>query len=526
MNVHVFRRVCEALVPRLRGARLEKIHALADGVTEWSLYGQGRRFQLILRAARRDPLLFVTDRRVPAGAAPPAFVMRLRKYLAGRKVNAVFAHWIARRLWLRFASKPAGSSPPSPPSSISGSVSVWLCLDLREGPALSWQAPEESGIDPKWPTPAELPALLADPEAWRAWPVLPPALRRVLPLLPAPERAALLADLEAGGGDLFVYESLDGNLELSAWPLPEPLRAGRAETVCDDPLAAADLAGERLLSDFARDAACRAAGPHTAEAARLVRLLAKLDQEEARLLALAARETDALALQAVLYRFAPGEKLASVELETPSGRRGLSLDPRLTVRGNMAALFHQAGRGRRGLALLAGRRESVRAELEAARARALTAGLAPVCAAGQQERVGGGARQGRSGELPKGVQAFRSSDGLFMLRGRDARGNLAALKLARPDDLWLHAEGAPGAHVILRLVPGREPPERSLREAGVLAALKSPFREAGTAKVQCARARHVHPVRGAKPGTVRVDRSEPGLTVRVNPELEVLLAVG
>jgi predicted ribosome quality control (RQC) complex YloA/Tae2 family protein len=122
------------------------------------------------------------------------------------------------------------------------------------------------------------------------------------------------------------------------------------------------------------------------------------------------------------------------------------------------------------------------------------------------------------------VQAFRSSDGLFMLRGRDARGNLAALKLARPDDLWLHAEGVAGAHVILRCPPGRIP-ERSLREAGALAALKSPFREAGAAKVQCARARHVHPVRGAKPGTVRVDRGEPGLTVRVDPELEALLAV-
>ena len=58
----------------------------------------------------------------------------------------------------------------------------------------------------------------------------------------------------------------------------------------------------------------------------------------------------------------------------------------------------------------------------------------------------------------------------------------------------------------------------------MLAALKSPYRDAGTALIQCARASHVHPMRGAKPGTVRVDRHEPGLTVRVEPDLEARLA--
>ncbi len=522
MNAHVFRRVCDALVPLLSGARLEKIHALSPEVSQWAFFGQGERFTLFLRAHRQSPFLYTGSRRLAVGVEPPTFVMRLRKYLAGQRVTGLFSHWIARQLWLRFFP----------------GAEVWLCLDLREGPRLFWQPPEamdpavllggsgRGGIAPVWPGVAELSQ--AGPEAWRTWEVLSPALRRTLALLGPEEQAALLADLETGGGDLFVYSDPDGRHELSAWPLPEALRNGRTETVYEDPLEAARLVGEELVvGGLAEEAARRAARPHAAEASRLEKLLAKLEQEEARLAAMAARQDDALALQAVLFRFGADEKRATVELEGPDGPRRLSLDPRLTVRGNMAAMFHQSGRGRRGLAMLEPRRAAVRAELEAARAhKDLAAGMAPGCAAAMGKKQ---SRETRATagvpQLPRGVQAFRSSDGLVLLRGRDARGNLAALKLGRPDDLWLHAEGAAGAHVILRRVPGREVPETSLREAAILAALKSPYKDAGTAAVQCAQVRHVHPMRGASPGTVRIDRHEPGLTVRLDPDLETRLAV-
>lgn len=533
MNAHVLRRLGEALAPKLLGARLEKIHALSAEVSQWSFYGQGEKFYLLFKAQRQHPFLFITPRRVPVGAEPPNVIMRLRKYLAGQRVQAVFIHWIARRIWLRFSAE----------------AQIWLCLDLREGPSLHWDPPAD--IDPAallcgeapaapdnaavyWPTPHDLAAAL--PDAWRTWPVLSPDLRRTLVLLPPEEQAALLADLESGGGDLFVYDTPDEPSPplLSAWPLPEALRASRCETVYEDPLAAAAAVGEQLvLRNLALDTAQRAAKPHLRETARLERLLIKLDEEAGRLQALAALRDDALALQAVLYRFDPALKQAGVDVDEPSGPRHIALDPKMTVRENMAALFHRSGRGRRGLALLEERRAAVRARLAEVRTQALMAeGLAPACHTALPPQAKSKDGRGKAakpapafaGVLPKGVQAFRSSDGLLMLRGKDARGNLAALKLGRPDDLWLHAEGAAGAHVILQRPPGREIPERSLREAAVLAGLKSPYRDAGTARIQCAQVRHVHPMRGAAPGTVRIDRHEAGLTVHLEPELEMQLS--
>ena len=180
--------------------------------------------------------------------------------------------------------------------------------------------------------------------------------------------------------------------------------------------------------------------------------------------------------------------------------------------------------------MMASRREAVRAELEAARSRAImAAGMAPAHVLGKnQEQQSRGQTPPSSvslPQLPRGVQAFHSSDGLLLLRGRDAKGNLAALKMGRPDDLWLHTEGSAGAHVIIRRAGSQPISEQTLQEAGVLAALKSPYKDAGTAMVQCALVKHVHPMRGASLGTVRIDRHEPGLTVKIDPELESRLVL-
>ena len=48
------------------------------------------------------------------------------------------------------------------------------------------------------------------------------------------------------------------------------------------------------------------------------------------------------------------------------------------------------------------------------------------------------------------TQLFVSDDGFALLRGRDAKGNIAARKLAAAHDIWLHTDGGPGSHVIIR----------------------------------------------------------------------------
>ena len=97
--------------------------------------------------------------------------------------------------------------------------------------------------------------------------------------------------------------------------------------------------------------------------------------------------------------------------------------------------------------------------------------------------------------------------------------------MAAPHDIWLHAGGGPGSHVIIRRAyAGQEVPERTLDEAGGLAACKSWLRDAARARILYAEVRHIKPLRGAAPGTVRVDRVWLSREVPVRPELETLLA--
>jgi hypothetical protein len=244
-------------------------------------------------------------------------------------------------------------------------------------------------------------------EEWHEWTALTPALRRTLPLLEELERQALLADLDAGGGDVFVYGQ-GSELELFAWPLPVALRGGREERVFEDVLEASSLVGTARI--FGAPAlAERAAGDAVPSAAQA---------------------------------------------------------------------------------------------------------CGPVPPQGLRKDTG----------LPANVQAFASSDGIVILRGRDARGNWALLRLAKPYDLWMHVEDGPGAHVLVRREQGAEIPRRSLDEAANLALVKSWRRGSARAGVVCAQARHVRPVKGGKPGTVRVDKVECALEVQLDPEIELRIA--
>ena len=509
MDAHLFRRFCEALIPRIMGARMEKIHAPGSHVVVFTLYGgcgrEGKRY-LVLKADRKSPLLFLADHRISVNAEPPAFIMRLRKHLSGKRLSRAVYHWTKRRLYLCF----------------SDAAETWLCLDLREGPSLLFEAPP-CPDEPLWPE-AGLSSLPA--ENRKGWDVLTPALRRTLAFLDGLDADALLMDLQAGGGDVFSYENDEGRREVSAWPLPPSQLAAMGgtwrEKVFEDPIPALAEAGEHLvygeLSTQARQAAAR---PFVTESARLGRLLEKLDKEETRLVAMSEKQKDALLLQSQLYRFAPEEKRDSVTLDGENGAVSLTLDKKRTVRENMADLFHQAGRGRRGLEHLARRRAEVRAQKDAADEAVLRT-LAAVNGTGAPRmKTAKNKAPALPSGLPRQVQAFRSSDGFLLLRGRDTKGNALALKLAAPHDYWIHTADGPSAHVIIRRDhAGQQVPERTLHEAGILAALKSWQKEQESADIQYSLAKYIHPMKNAAPGMVRIDRSEGSFRVRTERDLE------
>lgn len=97
---------------------------------------------------------------------------------------------------------------------------------------------------------------------------------------------------------------------------------------------------------------------------------------------------------------------------------------------------------------------------------------------------------------------LKSQDGLLILVGRNSRQNHeVTFRRAAPDDLWLHARGVPGAHVIVKS-GGREVPEATLRQAAQLAAYYSQARGSAHVAVDYTERRYVRPIKGAGPGLV------------------------
>ncbi|MBF8260059.1 MAG: putative RNA-binding protein, snRNP like protein, partial [Actinobacteria bacterium] len=97
--------------------------------------------------------------------------------------------------------------------------------------------------------------------------------------------------------------------------------------------------------------------------------------------------------------------------------------------------------------------------------------------------------------------------GYAILVGKNNVGNDRIVKeLSVPGDLWLHAQGIPGSHVLVKVIPGKETPKEVIEEAARLAVLHSKAKGASNVHVFLAEARHVSKFKGAKPGLVRITK--------------------
>jgi len=110
-----------------------------------------------------------------------------------------------------------------------------------------------------------------------------------------------------------------------------------------------------------------------------------------------------------------------------------------------------------------------------------------------------------------------SSGGLEIRVGRSARANDAlTFRHSAPDDIWLHARQAAGAHVILRWGNREQnPPEADLRDAAIAAAEYSEARSSGMVAVDWTRRKYVRKPRKSPPGAVVPDRVK---TLFVEPD--------
>jgi predicted ribosome quality control (RQC) complex YloA/Tae2 family protein len=105
------------------------------------------------------------------------------------------------------------------------------------------------------------------------------------------------------------------------------------------------------------------------------------------------------------------------------------------------------------------------------------------------------ARRDRTVALPSGALAHI---------GRSPKDNeRVTFSVAGPNDLWFHARGIPGAHVVIRSPDGRATPtDDDILAAAALAAGQSRASAAGKVEVDYTRRKHVRKQGKGRPGLV------------------------
>jgi len=141
--------------------------------------------------------------------------------------------------------------------------------------------------------------------------------------------------------------------------------------------------------------------------------------------------------------------------------------------------------------------------------------------AGVSLQISGG--RGRQEQRQGPFRRFTSSDGLAIYVGKNARENdELTFGLAKNEDLWLHARGTPGSHVVVRLEKGSDPPPETIRDAATLALLYSDLKKSGKGDVIYTRRKWVKKAKGQAPGAVIVSQEK---SLHVNLEKKRLEAL-
>ncbi len=228
-------------------------------------------------------------------------------------------------------------------------------------------------------------------------------------------------------------------------------------------------------------------------------------------------------------RAGDGRTVALPDLFDPEEREiEIEIDPRLSLPMNAERFFRRARRAERTRVELAKRLEVVAKEVsfwEGFECDLRDAATAVELEALEREAVDEGLSLPSSFTPPKrraseglGPRSFRSHRGNPILVGRSGRSNdELTFEVAKPHDLWFHASGVPGAHVVLRVPPGSAADEREVREAAELAAHFSRAREEGAVDVVVTERRHVSRIKGAPRGLVKVAAAKETKTLRVSP---------
>ncbi len=113
---------------------------------------------------------------------------------------------------------------------------------------------------------------------------------------------------------------------------------------------------------------------------------------------------------------------------------------------------------------------------------------------------------------------YITDDGFLILSGRNNKQNdKLTTKTATKNDIWLHTHNIAGSHIII-VTDGETPPESTIKQAAVIAAVNSKARDSSQVPVDYCKVKFVKKPNGAKPGMVIFTNNK---TLYVKPDKEL-----
>lgn len=105
---------------------------------------------------------------------------------------------------------------------------------------------------------------------------------------------------------------------------------------------------------------------------------------------------------------------------------------------------------------------------------------------------------------------FNVAGGYEVWVGKTAEKNdLLTMKYAKPNDLWFHARGVSGSHVLLRVPNSKvKPPKEAILQAASIAAYYSKMRNSTDVPVSYCERKYLRKPKNSKPGTVILEREK------------------
>ncbi len=191
----------------------------------------------------------------------------------------------------------------------------------------------------------------------------------------------------------------------------------------------------------------------------------------------------------------------------------IQIDPRSTPQEKMSQCYQRSRKLQRGLIPLLDQLEKVAQKIEITEKQldelAEIHSMAELAEKKNQilpsQNKPGHATKKERKALP--YHAFQSSSGMQIWVGKNAKANeWLTFHAANGNDWWLHVQGSPGSHVIIKVNKGQQPDPDTLQDAMQLALFYSQSKDQGEAEITVTQRKYVSRFGKGQSGKVQLSK--------------------